>query len=264
VPVLSFLTKIKMNKITVTIITLNEEYNIKNCIESVVKICDEVIVVDSKSTDDTVKIAKSMGAKVYVQKYQGDGPQKQFGVQYAKNNWILSIDADERLDQDMVAEIQNIDLIKNEYDAYSFARKNFVGKKWIKAAGFYPDNVIRLYNKKTCQYSDKKSHSFVQADRVKKLNSHIIHYTYLSYQNWIERINTLSTRDAWAMQQKGVRASKATPIIHSIVAFLRKYIFKGGIFQGLDGATVTITTVFHVYMKYIKLLELQENEKTTK
>lgn len=91
-------------KITGSIITLNEENNIKDCIESMLTVCDEIIVVDSESNDKTVEISRSLGAKVYIQPYLGDGPQKAFGVQYASNDWILSIDADERLEQDMISE----------------------------------------------------------------------------------------------------------------------------------------------------------------
>jgi glycosyltransferase involved in cell wall biosynthesis len=251
-------------KITATIITLNEEKNIKDVILSARNVCDEIIVVDSKSTDNTVSIAKKLANKVYVKKYQGDGPQKQFGVQYAKNDWILSLDADERLDHDAISAIKKINLQNTKHDAFSFARKNFVGKSWIKAAGFYPDLVVRLYNKNKACYANKKAHSHVAANKIKRLNAHIIHYTYNNYSHWIERINTLSTRDAWAMQQQDKKVNKLTPITHALVAFVRKFFFKGGCFQGIDGMTVTITTVFHVYMKYLKLLELQQNEKSNK
>lgn len=247
--------------ITATIITKNEEKNIKGCIESLQIICDEIIVVDSESSDKTIEIAKSMGAITYIQPYLGDGPQKNFGVQYAKNKWILSIDADERIDVNTINSIINIDLDNSEFDAYAFKRKNFVGSHWIKAAGFYPDYVTRLYHKKKASYLSRKAHSKVEAKLIKKIPTHIIHYTYNDYTHWIERINQLSSRDAWAMYEKGVRPSKLSPFIHASSAFVRKFLFKGGMFQGLDGLTVTITTVFHAYIKYLKLLELYESKK---
>lgn len=248
-------------KISATVITLNEEDNIRECILSLQKICDEVIVVDSLSEDNTVQIAEELGAKVYKQKYLGDGPQKDFGVQYAKNDWIISLDADERLDEDAILAINQIDLDNTVNDGFALRRKNFVDKHWIKAAGFYPDSVIRLYNKNKARYLPKKGHSSVDAKNAQYLNAHIIHFTYRDYAHWIERINQLSSRDAWAKYDKGVKPSKFAPALHAIAAVIRKLIFKGGIFQGVDGITVTITTAFHAYMKYLKLIELHENNK---
>jgi len=247
--------------ITATIITLNEENNITECIQSLKRVCNEIIVVDSESTDNTVNIAKSLGAKVYIQTYLGDGPQKHFGVQYATHDWLLSMDADERLDEDMVADILALDMSSQPEDAYAFRRKNYVGKRWIKAGGWYPDSVIRLYNKHSAKYVAKKSHAYVEAEHIGFLHSHILHYTYTDYSHWIERINKLSSRDAWAMYDRGVKPSKIAPSLHAFSAFVRKYFFKGGIFQGLDGATVTMSSVFHTYMKYLKLVELHENKK---
>lgn len=249
-----------MNKITGIIITLNEQDNIQSCIESVKQVCNEVIVVDSGSSDDTVKIAESLDAKLYVQHYLGDGPQKHHGVQFATNDWILSLDADERLDNDAVAAINNLRLDSTEYDAFSFRRKNYVGNRWIRAAGFYPDAVVRLYNKNTARYRSKKAHSSVKANKICKLHAHIEHFTYKDYAYWIERINKLSSRDAWAMYERGVKPSAYKPFLHSFAAIIRKYILKGGFLQGLDGMTVTATTAFHAYMKYLKLIELHDNK----
>ncbi len=248
--------------ISATIIACNEAENIRDCIASAQRVCDEVIVVvDTKTSDDTAAIAESLGAKVYRQEYLGDGPQKAFGVQFASNDWILSLDADERLDEDAVAAIKALDLTDNSVDGYSLHRRNFVGSHWIRAAGFYPDRVTRLYHKGRAAYLPKKGHSSVDAKTVRALNAHLIHFTYRDYAHWIERINALSSRDAWAMYERGKRPSKSAPALHALVALLRKLIFKGGLFQGMDGATVAVTTAFHAYMKYLKLNELHEQKK---
>lgn len=251
-----------MAAITATVITLNEAENIKDCILSLQKVCDEIIVVDSLSSDDTVRIAEELGARVYKQAYLGDGPQKDFGVQYAKNDWILSLDADERLEDDAVSIIQQLDLENTEHDAFAFRRRNFVGKHWIKAAGFYPDAVVRLYNKNKARYLPKKGHSSVEAKNPEYLDAHLTHFTYKDYAHWMERIDALSSRDAWAMYERGKKVTKLTPTLHAVAAVIRKLIFKGGIFQGVDGMTVTITTAFHAYMKYLKLIELYEQKKS--
>ncbi len=249
-----------MEKITGTIITLNEEKNIESCIVSLWKVCDEIVVVDSQSTDKTVEIARQHNALVFEQEYLGDGPQKAVCAEYASNDWILSIDADERLEDDMVDALQKIDYTDPTI-AYAFRRKNFAGSHWIKAAGFYPDYVIRLYNRTISGYSDRKAHSRVKAPKEKKISAHITHYTYESYSHWIQRLDWMTSRDAWAYYGQGRKPSNMRPVLSSAGAFFQKFILKGGIFQGIDGWTVTLTSVMRAYMKYLKLNELHRNKK---
>jgi glycosyltransferase involved in cell wall biosynthesis len=245
-------------QITATIITLNEEANIQDCIRSAQRVCDEVLVVDSLSTDATVSIAESLGARVLRQAYLGDGPQKAFAVPYAKNDWILSLDADERLDEDCVSEMRKLDLSKID-KTYSFKRKNFVGDKWIKAAGFYPDRVIRLYNRQTAKYLPKKAHSKVTGASIIHLKGHILHQTYKDYRHWAQRINELSTRDAWAKYEQGKRCTEAGAAPRAVFALFKKLVLKRGLIQGADGWLVAMTTMFHVYWKYMKLAELTKD-----
>ncbi|WP_027965689.1 glycosyltransferase family 2 protein [Halomonas halocynthiae] len=252
-----------MTPITGIIITLNEADNITECIASLKPVCDEIIVVDSNSQDDTAVRATAAGAQVISQSYLGDGPQKAFAVPQAKNDWILALDADERLDDDAIAAIHQLAL-DDPKTAYRFRRRNFAGHHWVKAAGFYPDPVTRLYNRTTSGYLPKKAHSSVKAPKEVDLNAHICHFTYRDLSHWITRINQLSSRDAWAMKERGKKPSNWRPALHAINAMLRKLIFKGGIFQGADGMTVAITTAFHAYMKYAKLNELYENERAAK
>ena len=249
-------------KISATIIACNEAENIAACVESARRVCDEVlVVVDTKTTDETARLAEEAGARIFHQDYLGDGPQKAFAVPHASNDWILSIDADERLDDDAVNAIQALDLEHSEIDGYSLRRRNFVGDHWIRAAGFYPDSVVRLYHRQRAGYLPKRAHSSVDAKQIEVLNAHLIHYTYRDYAHWMERINALSSRDAWAMYERGKQPSKLAPTTHALVALLRKLVFKGGVFQGMDGVTVAITTAFHAYMKYLKLNELHEKKR---
>ena len=248
-----------MSKISGTIITLNNEGVIEDCITSLKLVCDEVIVLDSLSTDSTTEIAKKMGARVFLQDFLGDGPQKKMASEYAKNDWVLSLDSDERLEPDLIAHINALDLDSETYEAYSFKRRNFCGPKWIKAASFYPDRVTRLYNKKKVNYNSSTSHAFIDV-KAKKINYHIIHYTYTSYTDWINKINFYSTQSAKTLHTQGVKKSNIRPITHSLFAFFKKLIIKGGIFQGIDGFTVALTTMFNTYMKYVKLNELYDNK----
>ena len=249
-----------MNKISGTIITLNNENLITDCILSLKKVCNEIIVLDSLSIDKTTEIAKELGAKVYYQAFLGDGPQKKLASSYTSNDWVFSLDADERLEDDLINFVKDLDLGNSNSAAYSFKRRNFCGKKWIKAASFYPDRVTRLYNKSMTNYTMSTSHAYVDS-AAKDIDCHLIHYTYSSYTDWINKINFYSSQSAKTMHIKGVKKSRIRPITHSLFAFFKKMLFKGGIFQGIDGFTVALTTMFNTYMKYIKLNELYDNNK---
>ena len=244
--------------ISATVITLNEKDYIVECISSAKKVCNEIIVLDSGSTDGTCSVATQAGAKVYHQEYLGDGPQKKKAAELAANDWVLSIDADERLDEAAINAIKDLSLDDAKV-AYKIKRKNYVGEHHIKAAGFYPNYLVRLYNRTYADYNDKKGHASVQAKLVKKIEGNIIHHAYQNYEQWLHRVNVLSTRDAWANADKSVTAF--TIIGHSFFAFLKKLIFRGGIFQGVDGWTVAWTTAMKTHMKYLKIVEVQHNKE---
>jgi len=246
-------------KITANIITLNEEKNIAEVIKSVQSICDEIIVVDSLSSDRTCEIAESLGAKVIKQKYLGDGKQKAFVTSYAKYDWILSIDADERLDTDAIEAIKKIDLDKTSYDGFSFARKTFVGKAYIKL--WYPDRVVRLYNRTKCGYTTAGGHARVDAKNVKDLDAHMLHYSYEDYAHMIKTTHKFITRGARLAYEDGKRASKLDPFLHGVGALFKALVLKGGIFHGIDGLNVAVISAFSSYMKYALILEMQENER---
>lgn len=246
-------------KITANIITLNEEDNIVDVIKSVQKVCDEVLVVDSLSSDKTCEIAESMDARVVKQEYLGDGAQKAFGAPLAKYDWILSIDADERLDTNAIEAIKALDLEKSEYDAYSFARKTFVGKNFIKL--WYPDRVTRLYNRKKCAYTTEGGHAKVATDNVKDLEADMLHYSYSDYGHMIKTSHKFITRGARLAYEDSRRASWYEPFTHGVGALFKVLILKKGIFHGVNGWNVAVISAFSSYMKYALLIELEENDK---
>lgn len=244
-------------KITANIITLNEEKNIEDVIKSVQEVCDEVLVVDSFSSDRTCEIAESMGAKVVKQKYLGDGGQKAFGTPLAKNKWILSIDADERLDINAIAAIKNINLENTRYEAFSLARKTFVGKNFIKL--WYPDRVARLYNRELCGYSTTGGHAKVESNNIKSLDADMLHYSYENYSHMIKTTHKFITRGARISYEEGSKASTFDPFIHGVGALFKALVLKGGAFHGVNGWNVAIISAFSSYMKYALILEMQEN-----
>lgn len=244
--------------ITATIITLNEKKHIRDVILNVQKICNEVIVVDSFSTDETCEIAESLGAKVVQQKYLGDGGQKAFCEQFATNDWILSIDADERLEDEAIEYLYNFDFENDDVDAYSFRRKSFIGKKFIKQ--WYPDRVVRLYRKSKCGYNTKGEHGAVQCENFKDLNIDMLHYSFENFGVLVSKADRFAVNLAKVRYAEGKRASWYDPFVHGIGAFLKGLIFKGGIFGGIHEWHVAFASAYNSYMKYVIMLEMQENE----
>ena len=252
-----------MHQITGTIITLNAEKHILRAIDSLSKICNEIIVLDSESTDSTRDIAYSAGAKVFIQPFLGDGGQKKEASKFSKNDWIFSLDADEYLDSDLIDFINKIDLDNGSYDSYSFRRKNFCGDEWIKAGGFYPDSVTRLYNKNFVNYDTRADHAAVNSSKTYKSKVHIIHNTYNSMEEWVNKMNFRSSMSAQQLFKDGKTPSIIRPIVKSLFAFFKKLIIKGGLFQGSNGFRVALTTMFNTYLKYTKLNELHAKKDSS-
>lgn len=243
------------------VITFNEEKNIGKCIDALFEVCDEVIVVDSLSKDQTVAIAESKGAKVISQAFLGDGPQRTHGLPFCKNEWILNLDADEFLDADAKAFIVNQKYLTGTYDAFSFRVKNFLADELIDFSGWYPDSKVRFFNKKTAHPSDAKVHQKIIATNEKKVAVHILHYGWSSFDQILAKKNQYSTWHAQQLFDQGKRINSWKPVLNGTVAFIRCYFFKKGIFNGLDGLTIAMIQAFFSYMKYAKLLKLQRQSK---
>ncbi len=251
-------------QITANIITLNEEHNIAACITSLQAVADEIIVIDSNSSDKTVEIAESLGAIVVSQAYLGDGPQKNVVLKHASFNWILSLDADERLDDEMAESIATLKKHNTTHpEAYSFKRKNYIGDRWIQHCGWYPDVCIRLYQKDHARFKDVAGHSSVQAKGVKKLSGNIIHYSYKNYHDLLYKTNRFSSRGAKMLLDKNRKVNGFSPFVHFMAAFFRKYLLQKGFLQGLDGLTISLTASINSYMKYAKLIEMRKSTKSS-
>ena len=248
--------------ITGIVITLNESRNIEACIRSLRQVCDEIIVVDSLSTDDTVAVARRVGAETVSQAYSGDGPQKNVGLTYARNDWILSVDADERLTDEMVDAIRRWDLKITEHDAFAFRRRNHVGSRWIRRCGWYPDFCIRLYDRRKTRFADVRQHSQIPAANPLRIKADLIHYSFQDIgQLFSKPGRNFSSRAAKIMYQEGRRANGWSPLIHGVSAWARKYLFQAGFLAGVDGMTIAISAAVNSYLKYAKLLEFQRDRQ---
>nr|WP_314839526.1 glycosyltransferase family 2 protein [uncultured Flavobacterium sp.] len=240
------------------VITFNEEKMIGACIDALLKVCEEVIIVDSYSTDGTVEIAKNKGAVVIQQNFLGDGPQRSFGLPYCKNDWILNLDADEFLDYDSVGFIQEKKYLNTAHDAFSFRVKNFLQDKIIDFAGWYPDHKIRFFNKKSAHPSSDKVHQKIIATNPKKLKTHILHYGSHSFFQIIAKKNQYADWNAQQLFDQGKKVSSIKPVLNGLVSFIRCYFFKKGIFNGIDGLTISLTQGYFSYIKYANLIQLHK------
>lgn len=243
-----------------TVITYNEEYHIADCIQSLKTVCDEIIVIDSGSEDATQAIAEKLGAKVYTQKFLGYGPQKNICTAYSKNKWILNLDADERLDKNGQELISKLDLQNSSYDAYALRRKNFIGNRWIKGCGWYPDNCIRLFNKDKTAFSEQKVHEKIMTRNYKRLDGDITHY---SYRTIGELLSSKYTKIwAKAKYEEGYKINSFSPVMHALYSFFLCYVIKRGFMGGVDGITVSLSSCVYTYFKYAQLLEYYRDKTT--
>jgi glycosyltransferase involved in cell wall biosynthesis len=239
------------------VITYNEEKMIGKCIDALFKVCDEVIIVDSLSKDRTVDIAKEKGAIVISQPFLGDGPQRTHGLPFCKNDWILNLDADEFLDKDAEDFILKEKYLKGNYDAFSFRVKNFLADKLIDFAGWYPDHKVRFFNKKTAKPSESIVHQKINTTNEKKVSVHILHFGWDSLEQIIAKKNQYSGWHAQQLFDQGKRVNAFKPVLNGTVAFIRCYFFKKGFLNGIDGLSISMIQGFFSYMKYAKLIKIQ-------
>ena len=239
-----------------SITTLNEEHNITDCIRSLQRVCDEIIVVDSLSNDRTVEIAKSLGAKVIPQEYLGDGPQKNVSLAYVKNDWILSLDADERLDDEAVESIKALDLGASREPSYGFRKKNYIGSRWISCSGLYPDIRGRLYNRHRTRWDTALGHTRLVIRSTCLLEGHLLHYAYRDYSHYLEKIFKYSKRGAKMLYDQGKSSTPLKAAFHGFGSFIKNYLLRRGCVGGLDGLTVSLIAAVASYMKYAYLVEM--------
>ena len=242
--------------ISAVIITRNEAANVRRCLDSV-KWVDEIVIVDSQSTDNTLEIAAEYGAKIYSPPWRGFGPAKKAGVDKATGDWILSIDADEEVTPELAEEIGNI-INSNPAKAGYFIRRktNFLGR-WILHCGWYPDYVLRLFQKKAGNFDEAVVHEKVHIDgEAGHLKHELKHYSFPSLEHYLEKSNLYTSLGAQEAHRKGDRANWFDVVIKPPVSFIRHYVLKQGFRDGLEGFVVSALSAVAVMVKYVKLREL--------
>lgn len=251
-----------MKAISGIITTLNEEHNIGEAIKSLQQVCDEVVVVDSLSSDNTVEIARQCGAKVVEQSYLGDGIQKNVALKHVKNNWVISIDADERLTPELVEFIEKTDFEATQYNGFAVRRRNYVGSRWVKCCRWYPDYLVRIYRHDKLRFCDVKQHSHVPTENTKEIKADLIHYRYKnSGELFAKPGRNYSSRGAKILYLSGKKVNAWSPVGHGLGAFVVNYFLRGGILGGIDGLTLSLSIAQNSYLKYAKVLEWQRDPK---
>ncbi|MBI4823605.1 MAG: glycosyltransferase family 2 protein [Nitrospirae bacterium] len=244
--------------LSVAIITKNEEEMLPDCLNSV-SFADDVVVVDSGSTDNTVEIAQDFGARTFIEEWKGYGPQKNSAVSKCKHDWVLIIDADERIPSETKEVILKI--LTNPFsDAYSFPRKNFFHGKWIKHCDWWPDETVRLVRKNLGRFKNITHEKWVTEGKVAKLNTPIEHYSFRRYSDMLRVLENRTTAMAEELFKEGKRVNPLTPFIDGIFMFLKIYILKLGFLDGFDGFVIALSRAVGVFFKYAKLLELQRKK----
>ena len=249
-------------KLSVIIITKNEADNIQACLDSV-RFANEWIIVDSGSTDGTVERARTAGATVIeTADWPGFGPQKNRALDAAQGEWILSLDADERIPDALRDEILAV-INAPAHDAYALPRLSSFCGRFIRHAGWYPDYIVRLFRKNAGRFSDDLVHESVIVKRGEtgRLRTHIVHYSYLDDDAYLRKLGQYSTLGAQQAFAAGKRSSLGKAVAHACSAFLRSYVFKRGFLDGRAGVMVAISTAESTYHKYFKLMLLTEAEK---
>lgn len=246
--------------LSIAIITKNEEENILLCLQSV-SFAGQIVVVDSGSTDSTLKIAADFGCEIYSEKWRGFGPQKQMAIEKCSFPWILVIDADERIPPDTADVIKKIVTNSDVKETgFSFPRKNYFQGRWIKHAGWWPDRIVRLFRKGAGKMSDAVVHESVEVrGEVGSLDMIIEHYTESSLSKIIQKIDRYSTLGAETAFKEGKRCTTGGAFLHAFFTFMQDYFFRLGILDGMPGLTLAVTDSVNKFFKYAKLSELNKN-----
>lgn len=250
--------------LSVILITFNESQHIRDCLASVA-FADEIIVVDSGSSDDTREIAAQCGAQVHLtEDWPGFGPQKNRALKLATSDWILSLDADERITPELAQEIQAT-LAAPAKDAYVLPRLSYFCGQAIRHGGWWPDPVLRLFRRGSARFTDAKVHEkLITQARVGQLRNHFIHYSYDSLETLLNKLNRYSSDAAAMMHARGRRTSMAGAIGHGLWTFIRAYIIQRGFLDGRAGLMIAVAGSTGSFYRYCKLLMLQEKTQDSR
>ena len=247
-------------KVSLVIITLNEELNIERCLKSASWV-DDIVVVDSGSIDKTVSIAETLGARVYQEAWRGFRAQKEFATSLAKYDWVLSLDADEALSEDASREMQNFLHDTKDFSALSSPRLSYHLGKWIHHGGWYPDRQIRLYDRRRAKWAGGNIHEKIVADKILNGHQNILHWVFRSLSHQVITNDRYSTEGAKDLFERGKKFRWWKLIFKPPTKFIETYIVKAGFLDGMAGFVISVGAAYSVFLKFSKLYYMQKDKK---
>lgn len=250
-------------KLTCLIPCRNEENNIRACIESFRSIADEVLIADSLSTDRTLDIVESIGGcRVVQREYRTSGDFKNWAIPQASHEWVLLLDADERVTPDLAKEIRQVLDDGPQFDGYWIFRDNHFMGHPVHSCGWQNDGVIRLFRRDVSRYAGDTDHARIDlpADRLGKLKNSMLHFTVWTYDKWLAKCDRYATVQAQVWRDQGVRPSYAQLLTRAPLRFFRDYVLKLGFLDGKVGLQIAMLSAFQSFLKQARLWELHEGK----
>ena len=241
--------------ISISIICYNEEKKIRRCLESV-KWADEIVILDSYSTDNTLNICREYTGKIFQHKFDGHIQQKNRAIDLCSNDWIFCIDADEVVSDELRNSIQNLDPGKNDIKGYYAARRVFYIGKWINHGGWYPDLKVRLINKNSGRWGGINPHDELKVNgKTAELNGDLLHYSYENIFAHINQVNKFTDIMSEEYKKLGKKPSVLNLTLRPFYKFIKMYFIKLGFLDGTRGFIIACIGAFYVFMKFVKLYE---------
>lgn len=244
-----------MNNISAVVITKNEEANITDCLKSISWV-DEIVLVDAESTDKTVELAKNFTSSIFIRNWEGFAKQKEFALSKVSNEWILNIDADERISSALKDEIINLN--QDDADGYYLWRENYLLKKHIKSCGWDNDYQLRLVKTSKTHLTDRLVHEGFSVDgKTNRLNNRLIHYTFTSIEKTVTKINHYTTLRAEELFKKNKTIGGFGIVAHGLAGFFKFFFLLRGYRDGVHGLVISLFHSITTFLSYMKLWELQ-------
>ena len=255
-----------MRKLSAVLITHNEEEKIEAGLESLRDLCEEIVVVDSYSSDATVELCRRYTDRVYQEEWRGYVGQKQFATDLAQHDWVLSLDGDEKLSSELRHELKTWKAQPDDGPvAYEIPRLTLFMGRWIRHTTWYPDFQIRLFKKSRARWGGGQVHEGVRVEGIPaRLSGHLLHYTYSSFSEYLTQLENFSTLAAIDYRDRGKKVSPIQLVLSPPGVFLKNFVIKAGFLEGLPGFVVSVLASVSTFFKYIKLWELQGKYGTDK
>ncbi|MEI7293805.1 glycosyltransferase family 2 protein [Paraburkholderia tropica] len=251
--------------LSVIVVAMNEAHDIRDCLESVRGLALETIVFDSGSTDGTPDICRALGARVFETDWPGDGPQKNRALAEARGDWVICLDADERLSPELRAEIETLLAQGSPHAAFSTPRRSSFCGRFMKHSGWWPDRIVRLFRRGSARFTDVRTHTHLEIDGTTgRFDGPFIHISMPDLHEALDKTNVYSSEGALTMAENGKRSSLAKALGKGFWAFFRTWVIRAGFLDGAEGLMLAINNAETTYYRYAKLALLTRDGKVAK